>query len=104
MVEVLGVEPTAIDCTVQDMVYALVDLGIVRKAKKYKQVCVISVRMYVGMCYFRTKVVQVDVLLLLLFLRNDWMYKQFFQTGEFVSHIKILFITSLIRKKVIRYI
>ncbi|XP_037793041.1 putative uncharacterized oxidoreductase C513.07 [Penaeus monodon] len=38
MVEVLGVEPTAIDCTVQDMVYALVDLGIVRKAKKYKQV------------------------------------------------------------------
>ncbi|XP_047485902.1 phenylacetaldehyde reductase-like, partial [Penaeus chinensis] len=40
MVEVLGVEPTAIDCTVQDMVYALVDLGIVRKAKKYKQLCV----------------------------------------------------------------
>ncbi|XP_071545350.1 uncharacterized protein [Panulirus ornatus] len=37
MVEVLGVEPTAIDCTLQDMVYSLVDLGIVRKAKKYKQ-------------------------------------------------------------------
>lgn len=37
MVEVLGVEPTALDCTVQDMVYAMVDLGIVRKAKKYKQ-------------------------------------------------------------------
>lgn len=38
MVEVLGVEPTALDCTVQDMVYAMVDLGIVKKAKKYKQV------------------------------------------------------------------
>lgn len=38
MVEVLGVEPTAMDCTMQDMVYAMVDLGIVRRAKKYKQV------------------------------------------------------------------
>ncbi|KAG0710408.1 putative uncharacterized oxidoreductase [Chionoecetes opilio] len=37
MVEVLGVEPTAVDCTMQDMVYAMVDLGIVRRAKKYKQ-------------------------------------------------------------------
>ncbi|XP_042209022.1 putative uncharacterized oxidoreductase YDR541C isoform X3 [Homarus americanus] len=37
MVEVLGVEPTAIDCTINDMVYSLVDLGIARKAKKYKQ-------------------------------------------------------------------
>ncbi|XP_068222001.1 uncharacterized protein [Palaemon carinicauda] len=38
MVETLGIEPTALDCTVQDMVYAMVDLGILRKAKKYKQV------------------------------------------------------------------
>ncbi|CAL4078695.1 unnamed protein product [Meganyctiphanes norvegica] len=36
MVEVLGVEPTAIESTLHDMVYALVDLGIVKKAKKYK--------------------------------------------------------------------
>lgn len=38
MVEVLGVEPTAIDCTFHDMVYAMVDLGIAKKAKKYKLV------------------------------------------------------------------
>lgn len=38
MKEVLGVQPTPIDDTFQDMVYAMVDLGIVRKAKKYKQV------------------------------------------------------------------
>lgn len=38
MVETLGIEPTALDCTVQDMIYAMIDLGIVRKAKKYKQV------------------------------------------------------------------
>ncbi|XP_045119349.1 putative uncharacterized oxidoreductase C513.07 [Portunus trituberculatus] len=38
MVEVLGVEPTAIDCTFHDMVYAMVDLGIAKKAKKYKMV------------------------------------------------------------------
>nr|XP_045599703.1 phenylacetaldehyde reductase-like isoform X3 [Procambarus clarkii] len=37
MVEVLGLEPTAVDCTLNDMVYSLVDIGIVRKAKKYKQ-------------------------------------------------------------------
>lgn len=36
MVEVLGVEPTAIDCTFHDMVYAMVDLGIAKRAKKYK--------------------------------------------------------------------
>ncbi|XP_076036197.1 uncharacterized protein LOC143022089 isoform X2 [Oratosquilla oratoria] len=38
MVEVLGVEPTAVESTLHDMVYSLVDLGILRKAKKYKQV------------------------------------------------------------------
>ncbi|KAK3866488.1 hypothetical protein Pcinc_027986 [Petrolisthes cinctipes] len=37
MKEVLGVQPTPIETTFQDMVYAMVDLGIVRKAKKYKQ-------------------------------------------------------------------
>lgn len=37
MKDVLGVQPTPIDSTFQDMVYAMVDLGIVRKAKKYKQ-------------------------------------------------------------------
>lgn len=37
MVETLGIEPTALDSTVQDMVYSMIDLGILRKAKKYKQ-------------------------------------------------------------------
>ena len=38
MKEVLKIEPTPADKTLVDMAYSLIDLGIVRKAKNYKQV------------------------------------------------------------------
>ena len=38
MVDVLKIEPTGLETSLKDMAYSLIDLGIVEKTKKYKQV------------------------------------------------------------------
>lgn len=43
MVDVLEITPTPIEQTLCDMAYALIDLNLVPKSKKYKQVGVVKI-------------------------------------------------------------